>query len=447
MLLIKNGTLIDPVSEKEGKYDILIKDGCIYSVDKAEDKAEIEAAAIDESSSEKEIKVIDAKGKYISPGLTDVHVHFRDPGFTYKEDIISGSKAAMAGGFTHVVLMANTKPVVDNKETLKYILDKAKETPLKIDTCATVSKELKGKELTDMEGLKEAGAAGFTDDGIPLLDEEFVRKAMQEAVRLNVPLSFHEENPEFIKENGINHGKASEYYGIYGSDRQAEISMIERDIELAKKTGAVIDIQHISTKEGVSLVREARRDHPNIFAEATPHHFSLNEEAVIKYGANAKMNPPLRTEEDRLAIIEGLKDGTISMIATDHAPHAYEEKAGAEAITRSLSGIIGLESAFPLAVTNLVKPGYMTLYQVMERFTKGPAELYGFNCKGVVKGEEADLIIYDPDEEFIYERSFSKSTNSPFLKENRQGEKLYGKIYMTIIDGKIVYNDGVFDGE
>ena len=177
------------------------------------------------------------------------------------------------------------------------------------------------------------------------------------------------------------------------------------------------------------------------------NHFSLDEEAVIKYGANAKMNPPLRTKEDRLATIEGLKDGTISMIATDHAPHAYEEKAGAEAITRSLSGIIGLESAFPLAVTNLVKPGYMTLYQVMERFTKGPAELYGFNCKGVVKGEEADLIIYDPDEEFIYERSFSKSSNSPFLKENWQGEKLYGKIYMTIIDGKIVYNDGVFDGE
>ncbi len=421
MLLIKNGIIADPISGKEGQCDILIKDGKIEKVGDIQNADNAE--------------VIDAKGMYVSPGLTDVHVHFRDPGFTYKEDILSGSKAAIAGGFTHVVLMANTKPVVDNLETLEYILNKAKETPLKIDTCATISMGLKGEELTDMETLKKAGAAGFTDDGIPLRNEAFVRKAMEESVRLNMPLSFHEEDPSFIKENGINHGKASEHYGIYGSDRQAEISMIKRDVELAKETGAVIDIQHISTAEGVDIVRQARKTHKNIFAEATPHHFSLNEDAVIKYGANAKMNPPLRTEEDRLAIIEGLKDNTISMIATDHAPHAYEEKVGAEKITKSMSGITGLETAFPLAITKLVKEGHMTLMQVIERFTKGPAELYGYKPQGISEGEVADIIIYDIDNEFTFDKSLSKSQNTPFL-----GSRFYGKIKNVIIDGESVYN-------
>lgn len=431
MLYIKNGRVIDPVTKTDKELDILVGAGRIV---KAADRETIEKylLQIQKEEQRKPTGIIDAEGCIVAPGLTDVHVHFRDPGFTYKEDIFSGAKAALAGGITTVVLMANTKPVVDEEETLEYILEKGKQTGLHVKSCASISRGLKGKELVDMARLKEKGAVGFTDDGIPLLDEVFVKKAMEEAVRLQMPLSFHEENPAYITNNGINKGKASEALGVGGSDRMAEIGMIQRDIELAKKTGATIDIQHISTKEGVKLVREARKQYPNIHAEATPHHFSLTEEAVVRHGTLAKMNPPLRTEEDRQAIIQGLADGTIEIIATDHAPHAAEEKE--KAVTEAPSGIIGLETALPLAVTNLVRPGYMTLMQVLECMVTGPAALYGFEPDSVQEGKKADLVIFNPDEQFVYEKALSKSQNSPFL-----GQALYGKIKMTITDGNIVY--------
>lgn len=441
MLYIKNGRVMDPVTGTDALLDVLIDEGKIVKV---LEPAQMEqylkeigtlTDAADKANNKRDAAndtVIDAAGCVVSPGLTDVHVHFRDPGFTYKEDIETGANAALSGGVTTVVLMANTNPVVDNDETLTYVIEKGKGTALHIKTCATISKGLQGKELTDMELLKKKGAVGFTDDGIPLLDESFVRKAMEEAVRLQMPLSFHEENPAYITNNGINHGEASAYFGIGGSDRMAEISMIERDIRLAKETGAVIDIQHISTREGVELVREARKRYPNIHAEATPHHFSLTEKAVIEYGTLAKMNPPLRTEEDRKAIIQGLADGTIEMIATDHAPHGAEEKA--RPITEAPSGITGLETALPLAITNLVRPGHMTLMQVLTRMTVGPAALYGFEADSIQEGKRADVIIFDPEEAFTYEKSFSKSQNSPFL-----GQALYGRIHMTITDGRIAY--------
>ena len=347
MLLIKNGRVVDPVTGIDQMLDLVIEDQKIVKLLKPDETVLYEK--------ENKPQVEDATGCVIAPGLTDVHVHFRDPGFTYKEDIISGARAALAGGITTVVLMANTKPVVDNEETLQYVIKKGEQTDLHVKTCACVSMGLKGEQLTDMELLKERGAVGFTDDGIPLLNEDFVREAMKKAKAMDMPLSFHEENPQYISNNGVNKGKASAHYEIGGSDRMAEISMIERDIRLAEETGATIDIQHISTKEGVELVREARKKHPNIHAEATPHHFSLTEDAVITYGALAKMNPPLRTREDRDAIIQGLSDNTIEIIATDHAPHAAEEKA--KDITAAPSGILGLETALPLAITNLVKPG------------------------------------------------------------------------------------------
>lgn len=433
MILIKNGRVVDPVTGKDEMLDVLIDQGRILKV---ADKESLKTYLYKENpgKTHEDMETIDARGCVVAPGLTDVHVHFRDPGFTYKEDIISGAEAALAGGITTVVLMANTKPVVDNEETLSYVLEKGKGTGLHVKSCASISKGLQGKELVDMALLKEKGAAGFTDDGIPLLEENFVRKAMEEAKRLGMPLSFHEENPAYITNNGINKGKASEYFGIGGSDRMAEISMIDRDIELAKETGAVIDIQHISTKEGVELVRKARMKYSNIHAEATPHHFSLTEEAAIDHGTLAKMNPPLRTEEDRKAIIEGLADGTIEIIATDHAPHGKEEKE--KPVTEAPSGILGLETALPLAVTNLVRPGYMTLMQVLERMTVGPAALYGFEADSIQEGKRADVIIFDPDKSFLYEKSLSKSQNSPFL-----GQALYGKIYVTITDGNIVYRD------
>lgn len=433
MLHIKNGRVIDPLTKIDKMQDLLIEDSHILMVD-GPDKVQAYLQAHDLLE---KTESLDARGLVVAPGLTDVHVHFRDPGFTHKEDIYTGAKAALAGGVTRVVLMANTRPVVDNEETLSYILQKGKETGLHVETCASVSMGLQGKELVDMEALKSKGAAGFTDDGIPLLDKDFARKAMEEAARLSMPISFHEEDPAYISENGINTGAASDHFNIKGSSRMAEISMIQRDIALAKETGAEIDIQHISTKEGVELVRQARKTCSNIHAEATPHHFSLTEDAAIRYGTLAKMNPPLRTEEDRLAIIEGLKDGTIEIIATDHAPHSAEEKR--KGITEAPSGIIGLETALPLAITYLVRPGHMCLLEVLTKMTLGPCALYQqLEPDSVSVGKPANLVLFHPDQVFVYEHSLSKSQNSPFL-----GQTLYGKIYATLTDGRIRYHSEI----
>ena len=318
MIFIKNAYVTDPAGGREEKADILLKDGKIVKIGQIKE----EELAAEPAS----LRVIDAEGLVAAPGLVDVHSHFRDPGFTYKEDIETGAKAAAKGGYTTVVLMANTKPCVDNEETLRYVIEKGKQTGIHVYTCATVTMGMQGKEIVPMEELAQKGAVGFTDDGVPILSEEIVEEAMKRAAALQMPLSFHEENPAYIENNGVNAGKAAAHYHIGGSKREAEIDLVGRDLEIALKTGAAIDIQHISTKEAVELVRQAKKRGSNIHAEATPHHFTLTEDAVITYGTLAKMNPPLREESDRRAIIEGLKDGTIDMIATDHAPHGKEEK-------------------------------------------------------------------------------------------------------------------------
>lgn len=424
MLLIKNGLVIDPGSNLCEKMDVLIKDGKIERI-------------ANKITSEVQSHIIDAQGCIVAPGLVDVHVHFRDPGFTYKEDIETGAKAAVRGGFTSVVLMANTKPAVDNEDTVTHVIEKGKRTELKVYTCATVTKAMAGRELTDMESLLACGAAGFTDDGIPIMDEALLEEAFKRTARLGVPISLHEENPSLIKNNGINKGKASAYFGIGGSPREAEISLIARDLEIALKTGAILNIQHISTKEGVALVRDAKRrasenGKNNIHAEATPHHFSLTEEAAIKYGTLAKMNPPLREEADRLAIIEGLKDGTIDIIATDHAPHSREEKE--KPVTEAPSGIIGLETALALGVTRLVAKKELTHAQLLKCMSTNPAGLYGLNAGTLAPGAPADIVIYHPDETWTVESYASKSSNSPFT-----GQELQGIVKYTIVDGNIVY--------
>ena len=420
MILIKNGYLIDPKSKVEGKTDILIEDGKIKEIGETVD---VDGA-----------EVIDAKGLIVAPGLIDVHVHFRDPGFVYKEDIETGAKAAAKGGFTTVVLMANTKPAVDSVETLQYVLEKGEKTGIHVESCATVTMGMQGKELTNMPKLQAAGAVGFTDDGVPILDEEMARKAMEEVAKTGLPISFHEENPAFIENNGINRGKASSHFGIGGSDRQAEISMIERDLEIALETGAVINIQHISTKEGVELVRLAKKRGNNVHAEATPHHFTLTEEAAIEYGTLAKMNPPLREEADRQAIIEGLQDGTIDLIATDHAPHSAEEKQ--KAITEAPSGIIGLETALSLGISELVNKNKLSMMELLEKMTCNPAELYHLPCGSLQKGSPADLILIDKDKEWVADEFASKSANTPF-----KGKTMTGKVCYTICDGKIIYQN------
>ncbi len=422
MLLIKNGYMIDPKSGTEGKYDILATDEKITRI----------AAHIDAPAG---CDVIDAEGMIVGPGLVDVHVHFRDPGFTSKEDILTGAAAAKAGGFTTVVMMANTRPPIDAVDTLLYCLEKGAKTGIHVTSCANVTCGMMGEILTNMEALKEAGAVGFTDDGIPLKNAEIVREAMLRVKKLGLPISFHEEDPDYIENNGINHGKASDYYHIGGSDRMAEIVMVRRDLALALETGASIDIQHISSKEAVELVRQAkaRAVSGNIHAEATPHHFSLTEEAAIRHGSYAKMNPPLREEADRIAIIEGLADGTIDMIATDHAPHTVAEKRERR-LTEAPSGIIGLETSLALGITELVKKGCLTMRTLLDRMSTGPADFYHFDAGYIAEGGPCDLVIFDADETFIAGNYASKAENTPFT-----GRELTGRVHYTICGGRVVY--------
>lgn len=428
MMRIKNGLVVDPANGIKRQADVLVKDGKIEQILDRDNGDSIN----------NECDVIDAAGCIVAPGLVDVHVHFRDPGFTHKEDIETGAKAALKGGFTSVVLMANTKPAVDNEETLRYVLEKGGKTDLNIYTCATVTKGMAGKELTDMETLLKKGAAGFTDDGIPIMDAGLMEQAMAKAAALNVPISLHEENPEYITNNGVNCGKASAHFGIGGSPREAEISLIQRDLEIALKTGAILNIQHISTKEGVALVRQAKKraaemGKSNIHAEVTPHHFSLTEEAVIRFGTLAKMNPPLREEADRLAVIEGLRDGTIDIIATDHAPHSAEEKN--KPLTEAPSGIIGLETALSLGITNLVDKGCLSLEALICAMSANPAAMYGLPAGTLSEGSAADIVIFDASASQTVGSFASKSANSPFT-----GQELSCVVKYTIVGGKVVYS-------
>lgn len=438
MLLIKNGTVVDPSNNMEQMADVLVNDGKIVQIaEKITEKTARQQLQERHSECDADCEVIDASGCIVAPGLVDVHVHFRDPGFTHKEDIETGAKAALRGGFTSVVLMANTKPAVDNIDTLTYVIEKGKKTDLKVYTCATVTRGIAGKELTDMDALLAKGAVGFTDDGIPIMDAKLLERAMTKAAARKVPISLHEENPALIANNGVNRGKASAYYGIGGSPREAEISLIARDLEIALKTGAILNIQHISTREGVELVRQAKKKaaalgQNNIHAEATPHHFSLTQEAVIQYGTLAKMNPPLREEADRQAIVEGLRDGTIDLIATDHAPHSREEKE--KPITEAPSGIIGLETALALGITNLVDTRQLSLSQFIERMSTNPARMYGLPAGTMSEGSTADLVIFDAGASQVVKNFASKSSNSPFT-----GQTLRGVVKYTIVDGKIVY--------
>ena len=421
MIVIQNGYVINPGSGFEGKADIVIKDDKIVSIGETEVCEDAE--------------VIDATGLVVAPGLVDVHTHFRDPGFEYKEDIDTGAKAAAAGGYTTVIMMCNTKPTIDNVDTLSYVLNKGKETGIHVESCGAVSFGLKGEKLTDMEALAKAGAIGFTDDGIPLMDEGILREAMLKTAALNMPISLHEEDASLITNNGVNRGKASEHFGIGGSPRDAEISLIERDLQIALETNAIVNVQHISSKEGVELVRKAKAVPGNrVHAEATPHHIALTEEAVIAKGTLAKVNPPIRTEEDRLAIIEGLKDGTIDIIATDHAPHAKEEKD--KPLTEAPSGMLGLEVALPLCIEKLVKEAGMTMMEVLDKLTAKPAAMYNIDRGDLRVDGPADIVIFNPDEKWRVTGFHSKSQNSPFL-----GEELTGKVKYTICKGKVVYKD------
>ena len=423
MLLIKNGRVVDPVTDTDEIMDVLIKDNLIVEVAKDIKVEDMEAS---------DLEVIDATGLVVAPGLVDTHVHFRDPGFTYKEDIETGAKAAAKGGFTTVICMANTKPVVDNVETLMYIQEKGEKTGIHVLQAASVTKGLKGEELVDMDELARAGAAGFTDDGIPIMDEKLLVSAMLKAKELDLPLSLHEEDPAFIKGAGVHQGEVSEKIGYGGASRTAEDVMVARDCVLALHTGACVCIQHISSKNSVELVRTFKKLGADIHAEATPHHFTLTDKAVLEYGTLARMNPPVREEEDRKAIIEGIMDGTIDLIVTDHAPHSEEEKA--RPMESAPSGIIGLETSLALGIKSLVKSGHITLKKLIECMSVNPYKLYRMKPMSVSKGEAADLVIFGEDMLWTVDSFESKACNSPF-----KGWELPGKVIYTICGGKIVW--------
>lgn len=419
-MIIKGGRVLDPVSKRDEVLDIKIEDGKIIKIAK-----DIEA------SSDKE-EVIDAREKVVVPGLIDVHVHFRDPGQTQKEDLVTGSQAAIAGGFTSVVQMANTSPKIDSKEKIIEHYKKARDLPLKVFTVSALTKNFGDLELVNMEENFKRGAVAFTDDGIPNRNSELILESMNRAKDLDAIISFHEEDPDLIGQNGINHSEVSEKLGIYGSPNIAETSFIARDVAMAIYTGAKISIQHISTGLGVDLVKFGKEMGANIYAEVTPHHIALNDSAVLEYGSLAKMNPPLRSEEDRLRIIKGIKEGTIEIIATDHAPHTAEEKS--KEITKAPSGIIGLETSFSICYENLVLTEEISLMKLIELMSTNPARIYGLEGGEISQGKIADLAIIDLDSEYKIDKYKSKSSNTPFKDKTLRGEVLY-----TISEGILVY--------
>lgn len=422
MILIKDGRVIDPKSGIDETLDLIIDNGKITGMGKFQKTEEC-------------TRVIDAKGMIVAPGFVDVHVHFRDPGFTYKEDLTSGAAAAAAGGYTTVICMANTNPVVDNVETLTDLRKRAGELPINVLNAAAITSGLKGQQMTDLKALNKAGAVGFTDDGIPIKDVKLLMKAMEEAKALNVPISLHEEDPDLMGSAGVHQGTVSEKIGVAGAPALAEEVLVARDGLLAYRTGARVNFQHLSSKVSVEMIQLLKNLGADIYAEVTPQHFSLNETAVLEKGTLAKVNPPLRTEADRYALIKGLKENVIDIIATDHAPHSKEEKD--RDMNTAPSGMIGLETALALGVTHLVRKGHLTMTHLLEKMTVNPAKLYNLDCGCLEVGKSADIVIFDEREKWTVDQFCSKASNSPFI-----GDELFGKIKYTLCNGQVVYESG-----
>ena len=401
MLLIQNGRVLDPYANTDEKMDVLIgDDGVIARV-----VPHIDAPAGCEA--------YDAAGLTVSPGFVDGHVHFRDPGQMQKEDVLTGAAAAAAGGYATVICMANTLPTCDTPEIIRYVTDKAKDCPVEVLQAGAVTKGLKGQEMTDFAALKAAGAPCLTDDGINLTSAGLCRAAMEQAAALDILLSFHEEEPSLVPSPGVNYGSAAaQQFGVPGAMVSAETAMIARDIALALDTGARVLFQHVSSAQSAALIRAGKALGAKIYAEVTPHHLSLTEDDVPAHGTYARMNPPLRKEADRQALIDALADGTIDMIATDHAPHTAEEKA--REFAKAPSGITGLETAFSVCNTYLVKTGRLTPMQLIEKMSKAPAEVYGLTGRAVAAGNFARLVLLDWDSEMIYKEYKSKAINTPY---------------------------------
>ena len=422
-ILIKNGRVINPSENLDKVMDIFVEDGII------KEKAE---------SIEKQADtVIDAAGCYVMPGLIDLHVHFRDPGLTYKEDIETGSKAAAKGGFTTVCCMPNTKPVVDNVETVKYIIEKGEKTGLtNVLPVGAVTKNMAGVEITDVEELKKAGICAISEDGKSVMNSGVYRKAMKNAAKANVPVLAHCEDINLVEGGVINLGDKSSELGVKGISNAVEDVIAMRDIMLAKETGATLHLCHCSTKDSVEMVKRAKEEGIKVTAEVCPHHFSMCSDDITSNDGNFKMNPPLRAREDMEALIKGLQDDIMDVISTDHAPHSAEEKA--KDLEHAPFGIVGLETSVALTVTNLVKKGYLTQMQMAAKMSYNPAKVLGIPKGTLDEGKIADITIINPDKEYTIDvNTFeSKGKNTPF-----DGYKVSGEVEYTILNGKVVYSN------
>jgi dihydroorotase len=424
-LLVKGGTVVDSLGQIETKADILIADG------------KIEAVGSDLNV--KGAEIIDAGGKIVTPGLIDMHVHLREPGFEAKETIATGTRAAARGGFTSVACMPNTRPVADDQTVIKFIVERAKETGIvNVFPIGAVTKGSKGEELSEMADLKAYGAVAFSDDGSPVSSSAVMRRAMQYAKMLGLPVISHCEDKDLVAGGLMHEGYMSTVLGLRGIPSAAEEIMVSRDILLAELTGCPLHLAHISTAGSVRLVREAKARGLAVTAEATPHHFTLTDNVVVDYNTATKVNPPLRTDEDVAAVKQGLADGTIDVIATDHAPHTAEEKD--VEYQYAPFGMVGLETAVGLIFTELIAPGFLTLSEAIKKITVNPAKILGINKGTLAVGADADITVIDPDlEENVDAGKFlSKGKNSPFT-----GRSLRGLPVMTVVGGRIVMREGV----
>ena len=420
MILIKNGRVY---GSADHVCDILVRDGRIISIRR--NIAETE-----------NMTVLDAGGRVVAPGLVDMHVHFRDPGFEYKENVLTGAAAAAAGGVTTCCCMPNTLPVADNTDTIRYIIDKAKPAPVRVLPYGAVTLGQNGERLTDFAALKAAGAVGLSDDGNPIQSAAVARSAMQSAREAGMLLISHCEDAGMAQNFAVNEGRVSEEMKLPGRPAIAEEIMVARDAMLAAETGARVHIAHVSTSGSVEIIRRAKEAGVKITAETCPQYFTLTEDEVPRQGAIARVNPPLRTRRDVNAIVRGLADGTIDVIATDHAPHSVEEKS--KPLEDAPSGMVGLETSLGLALTFLYHTGKINMDRLIELMSVNPARILGLEAGALKQGAVADLVIFDPDEEWTVEpgRFCSKSRNTPFA-----GMKLRGRVKCTISRGRVVYRE------
>ena len=421
-LLIKNGTIITG-DRTEANKDILIEDGKI--------------SRIGEGITDTADQVIDANGLAVIPGLVDAHCHLRDPGYEYKEDIRTGTMSAAKGGFTSVACMPNTNPVIDNESIVRTVIAKARrEAVINVYPIGAITKGQQGAELAEMGSMKVAGIVAVSDDGKPVMQASVMKKALIYAAGFGLTVISHCEDLDLAEGGSMNEGETCTRLGLHGIPSAAEDVMVAREIILSEYTGMPVHIAHVSTKGAVELIRQAKKRGVPVTAETCQHYFTLTEKACEGYDTNTKMNPPLRTQEDVDAVIQGLSDGAIDIIATDHAPHHFDEKN--VEFELAANGIVGFETALPLALTYLVKPGILTLNQVVSKMSAMPARILKIDKGDIRVGADADLAIVNLEEEYVInpDEFLSKSKNSPF-----KGFKVSGRVKYTICGGKIVYQD------